>query len=54
VKYAQCVKIWLFLMDTILNLAIIQFLVKKREMRFNYARLISGKRETRARYACLS
>jgi hypothetical protein len=43
VKYAQCVKIWLFLkcveflkscvkfpMDTILNLVIVQFLMKKK------------------------
>jgi hypothetical protein len=43
VKYAKCVKIWLFLkcvqflkscvqflMDTILNLAIVQFLMKKK------------------------
>jgi hypothetical protein len=53
-KYAQCVKIWLFLkcvqflksgvqffMDTILNLAIIQFLMKKRETHPSNVRLIS-------------
>jgi hypothetical protein len=30
VKYAPYVKIWLFLKDTILNLAIVQFLIKKK------------------------
>jgi hypothetical protein len=56
VKYAQCVKIWLFLkcvqflkscvqfiMDTILNLAIDQFLMKKkgRETRPRNSHLVS-------------
>jgi hypothetical protein len=30
VKYAQCVKILLFLIDTILNRAIVQLLMKKK------------------------
>jgi hypothetical protein len=46
VKYAQCVKIWIFLMDTILNLTIFQLLMKKKKTRSNYTGLESGKRES--------